>query len=900
MVSFFRNLRAEERRDTLVAFALLGALVASHSVLEAARDALFLVGLPASRLPVVYLAIGVASLVVSELQSYFVDTTSRRKTLQLWSAGAGVITLGFWVTLPVMGDFGLYALYVWSGVVTTLILVHFWTLLSGTFSVTEAKRAYGVIGLGSVSGGIAGSAAASLLVSWLGPRHLVAVAGLGWLLAAAGPRFLRDTGPAGAKNASKREGLRESIELVAGQPFVVRLVAAVLLSSATVTFADYVFKSSAAAHFAPEELGAFFANTYLALNVVSFGVQLVLVGPMIARLGVLGAFALLPMMLFGSAVGVLLSGGWLAALLLKGGDGALRHTTHRTSLELLFVPLPERMRDRAKTISDVIGQRGGQALASVAILILAAVEGPLWIVAAAVVVLSLLWLASVLDIRRHYVDLFRRQLSASQVAHLDQFPDLDMGSLESLIAALDSDNDKEVIAALDILELERKAHLIPSLIVYHPSVDVCRHALSLFVRNGRSNATHAIDRILDHPSPTVRGAAIVARSILSPNRALLLERRQSESSEEVRAMIAVGLAVVGGEGVEAGVNQVVEEGSPASRIALAEAIMSSQMEALFDVLQRLAHDEDNDVRCAAARAIGAVNAPELLAFLVPMLRNEGTRKAAARALVRAGDQGFTVLDDALDSNALPLSARWRIPQLMVDCAPGHAGRALLERLAEEGNGLARYGIILALETRARRFPDLPLDRELISSAIENTLRRCYGFFDTRARVREGAEVEPERRTPGHELLEQLLTDKLGNATDRLLRLLALQYPFEDFRTIRAGLSSEDRKLRATGVELLESILRPSLRDAVLALVDDRSDQARATAGRRYFTPRTSDYDALLNDLLESSSAAIRATAVFHVGELGLRDLDEPVRALQGQDDLSLDVGLALERMADVR
>ncbi|MEO1174604.1 MAG: hypothetical protein AAFX94_21515, partial [Myxococcota bacterium] len=357
---------------------------ASHSILEAARDALFLVGLPASRLPIVYLAIGAASLLISELQSYLKGGASRRRTLQGWTAVAGAVTVGFWLTLPALGNIGLYALYVWSGVVTTLILVHFWTLLSGAFSVTEAKRAYGVIGVGSVTGGIAGSAVASALVSSIGPRHLLLIAGLGWAAAAVGASFLQDSGT--TQQAKVREGIGASLRVALGQPFVLRLMGLVFVSATAVTFADYLFKSTAAEQFSPEQLAPFFAKTYLALNIASLGVQLLLVGPVISRLGVLGAFALLPLALLGSSVGMLLAGGWVAALVVKGSDGALRHTMHRTSLELLFVPLPERMRERAKTIADVVAQRGGQALASVAILTLAAVGGPIELVAAAVVV----------------------------------------------------------------------------------------------------------------------------------------------------------------------------------------------------------------------------------------------------------------------------------------------------------------------------------------------------------------------------------------------------------------------------------------------------------------------------------------------------------------------------------
>ena len=73
---------------------------------------------------------------------------------------------------------------------------------------------------------------------------------------------------------------------------------------------------------------------------------------------------LLPLLLGLGALGVALGGGLAAALLMKGADGTLRYSVHRTGTELLYVPLPDGLRSRAKPFLDVVGQRGGQALAS--------------------------------------------------------------------------------------------------------------------------------------------------------------------------------------------------------------------------------------------------------------------------------------------------------------------------------------------------------------------------------------------------------------------------------------------------------------------------------------------------------------------------------------------------------
>ena len=57
MLRTFTDVRPEERRGVVGAFLALFGILAGHTLLETARDALFLARLPPSKLPWVYLAI---------------------------------------------------------------------------------------------------------------------------------------------------------------------------------------------------------------------------------------------------------------------------------------------------------------------------------------------------------------------------------------------------------------------------------------------------------------------------------------------------------------------------------------------------------------------------------------------------------------------------------------------------------------------------------------------------------------------------------------------------------------------------------------------------------------------------------------------------------------------------
>ncbi len=901
----FAAIRPGERRDTWAAFLTLFGFIASHSVLETARDALFLSKVPAQRLPWVYLAIAAASLGVARAQSALGRVVTGRRALSVWTLLAAAVTLAFWASLGALGPAGLYGLYVWSGVLTSLVLVHFWTLLGELFSVTQAKRLYGVIGAGSVLGAIAGSAAASGLARALPPARLVLVAAAGFGLTALLPlAFGAGAGHSAPKaKGAAATGVLDDARFVARQPYV-RSVAGVLVASATaLTLADYLFKSTVAAHVPRAELGAYLATVYLVLNVLSLASQLFLVGWLVRRAGLGTALAVLPALLVLGGVGLAAGGGLAAALLVKGADGALRYSLHRTSTELLFVPLGEEARRRMKAFLDVLGQRGGQAAASVAILGAAALGAPPAVLAGALVVLAAAWVAGALRLRGHYLELFRGRLREGRIEHVGEFPELDVASLETLVAALDSSNDAEVLAALDVLERERKGRLVPALILYHPSVEVVERALSIFARAGKKSVVAVVDRLLEHESPRVRAAALAARSLLAPDARLLNHRLSLDDSPEVRATIVVQLIAMGeilGAEAEERLERLLRSGSRAVKIALAEAIALRDAHGFDRVVTALSHDGDAEVRLAAVAAMTRMRSPAFLAPLIEQLGDERTRPRARAALTSYGEAGLAALDEALRDAARPAVVRWQLPRTVSLFDPQRAAEVLLAHLPEEPDGMVRYRSIRALEGLVARNPTLRLDQAALGKAIDGTVARAYRYLDRRLSLVRGAAREPRRATPGHELLVKMLHDKEDNAVGRLFRLLGLLHPTEDFAQIYRGLRSGKREARASSVELCENVLPPPLRQAVLGLIDDLPDEERLLASGRYHAPRRLEYDELLATMLESTSEALQDLTAYHVGELGLASFRERIDRLRRADPPRTDVERALEVLGATR
>jgi AAA family ATP:ADP antiporter len=927
MFSSVLSLRSNERRPTAIAFLFLTALIASHALLETARDALFLARLPATQLPYVYLAIAGASLVIAKLETRFRRWLPPRFALVIWTVLAATGTIAFWLLLPSHRDagaasrFALYGLYIWTGIIAALVLLHFWSRVADAVSVTQAKRLYPLIGSGSVVGALLGSALASAIARWFGAEPLLLAAAVGFALstalaaltqrygfgAGAGTGFggpvpqadpVLDVRPLPQADGSSERDLARDARLVARDPYVRRVAWLMIASAGCLTLLDFAFKSSLAESVPAAQLGAYFGGVALGLNLLSLVCQVVLAPFVLKRFDLRVALAALPALLALSGAGLVSGLGLVAALFGKAADGSLRYSLHRTATELLYVPLPDRVRPRIKSVVDVVAQRAGQAVASLAILGLASQQHAPLLLASLFTLLAIVWLASALDLRRHYVALLRNQLRDSDTLRTQAFPDLDIASLETLVTTLDSHDDNEVLAALDVLEREDKARLVPALILHHPTEAVVLRALALFARARRSDAIHVIDRLLEHGSVRVRCDAVAARSLLAPNPRLLYQRLSLEESPEVRATIAVHLIasgeIAGAEAAER-IDDVLNRGQVATRAALATAISWRHDHAFDPVLVKLMAAPELDVRVAAITAMSQSPSPSFIPALIDALCSERTRIAARRALVAHRDLGFDATNAALRDAGRPASSRWELSRALADFEPSNALPALLSALTEERDGMLRYRIIRALETLVATHPTLQPDRRTLGRVIDETVARAYRHLDARLSLERGAQLVAARATPGHELLLNVLRAKQRNATGRLLRLLGLAHPAADIAGIRRCLRSRTPKLVASSVELLGSLLEQPLRGAVLGLVEDMPDTERLTAAGSYYRPARRDYEALLEHLLGESPALQDFTA-FHIAELGLSRFSSQIAALAEVEPGRADLTRALARL----
>ena len=898
------DVRPDEKRPaTLAFFALLG-ITASHTLIETARDALFLTKVPITYLPAFYIAIAIAGLVTTRIGA---SLEARRQLREAAAAGddasrglgldpvatslvgAALITAAFWFGTAWPGRGVLYALYVFSGLFASWVAGRLWIRLGDIFDVTQAKRLYGVIGTGGVLGAVIGAAAARASLAFVEVRNLLLVGAVLLVVTAIGPAAMLPRPEAEprrpgerARIGGERTSLATQAKDVLRHPYLVRVLGIALFMSAVGTSIDFVFKSEVARAIPdPRELASFLATVSLVTNVASLIAQSVGVGLVMRVLGVHRALYVMPLLLLPGAATAALGLGLVAALAMRGVDGTLRHSLQKTSMELLFVPLPDGLRTRAKPIIDLVGQRGGQALTSLAILGLTAAIADREITAkaigAAALVLCLGWLLLARGIRPRYLDVFRDTIARGRIELSAEMPELDVAAIEVLIASLSSRNDAQVLGALDLLAAQSRGRLVPSLILFHPSKAVVMRSIELLVESKRTDFVPIADRLLDHRDPEIRAAALRARAAVEDD-PTFLEERLVDAQEEIRATALAALVAAGHlEGDDAyGALKELAAGSPEVRRALARALGEVAVGAkiphsLERITIRLAKDDDGETRALAATAMGHLGCVSFLPVLMGMLHERRAGLAATDAFAAMGDAAAKFVDEAIDRDAVTEEIRWRLVRALSRSSAPSAVKLLADRLVTTSDTAIRTRILRALRKVQSSGVDVPVDRKKLRELANEPVAavgRAIAFRLAHAKL---LEETPENRTPSAEVMQKLFHDKEIEAIDRLFLVLGLLHPSERVGRIQRGLVSTSAKARASSRELLENILRSPLRDRVLAVVDDGADSKRLAALGGERTEAT--YAALLEAMVEQGGE-VGVLAAYHASELGLLDTME--------------------------
>ncbi|HSJ98888.1 MAG TPA: hypothetical protein VLC53_17565, partial [Myxococcota bacterium] len=587
--------------------------------------------------------------------------------------------------------------------------------------------------------------------------------------------------------------------------------------------------------------------------------------------GVIRAVALLPGLLLLGAGAAAAAGGFLPVLALRGVDGTLRHSLHRSATEILHLPIEPALRPSFKTVVDSLGQRGGQALASVAILLAVAWDAGVRELGAALLAVAAAALLCLVGLRQAYVARFRAQLRGLDPGAPASVPRLDLHSLEALVAALSSPNDGEVLSALDLLDAYGCTRLVPPLILHHPSPPVVLRALDLLAGSGHPHVDAAIERLLGSEHSDVRAAALRAHAARDPEDREVLRLLREDPSQAVR--VAALVTRTGQRGDARALARLAGEllaGGREAQIALARSLPDLPYALVADPVQALLAQRDPTLAAELARAACADPTPDRLPLLIALLSRREARAAARSALLSLGETALLALARAQTSPDTSDAVRRQLPRTLARL-PGPRAVAPLVAALDGDDACLRYRALRALGRMRAHDPSLPIPRGPLQRLAHGALERAVTLLYYRAVL-----AEATGRAEDDDLLARLLAEKSERALERAFRALHVLEPEHEYEVLFHALRRGGAQ-RAGAAEMLEHLVEGALRDGLLAVLGPGDPIPRLRRAVSFFTPKGADR---FLELAPGGAAALDESA--HVQLLELRR--EVLAALQADRD----------------
>src|SRR5262245_41634654 len=130
MVAALLGLRRDDGRPVYLAFATLLVIIAAHAMLETARDALFLADVPVGRLPWAYLGIASLAFAAGHAGARLGARRPPRRVLGATLLAGAAGTMALWRVVGTPSPASLMALYIWTGVLVSVVVPQFWVLLA--------------------------------------------------------------------------------------------------------------------------------------------------------------------------------------------------------------------------------------------------------------------------------------------------------------------------------------------------------------------------------------------------------------------------------------------------------------------------------------------------------------------------------------------------------------------------------------------------------------------------------------------------------------------------------------------------------------------------------------------------------------------------------------------------
>ena len=414
-----RTLTASERAKAAILSAWFFLTITTLWLLKPIRQASLLAHLGSSELPYVRLGAVVAVAVIVAIYSRIVDRASRVQVARGASAIFAVALVVLWAALRAGGEalgsqrWLVWAVFILVDIFSTVMVGIFWTYTNDVVSREEADKLYGPIGVGGILGGVAGGAMVDALVRAIGHVDMLLLC-TGLVLACGAivwgsESYLkpppRRTAPVAdaASTERPRSSALEGARIVLRSRYLMLVVGIVLCYEFAAAMTDFVVSVVFERAYEDQtELTRMFGRLGWIVSGVALLSQLVIVPMLLPKKRI--ALLLPPVAMGLATVGLAIWPVVGVAILMSASDRGLNYSLQQATKETLYVPLGDAEKYKAKAFIDMLVDRFGKALSSLALMGVIAASGVSITISLVIAIAALvIWLACAAALGPAYV-----------------------------------------------------------------------------------------------------------------------------------------------------------------------------------------------------------------------------------------------------------------------------------------------------------------------------------------------------------------------------------------------------------------------------------------------------------------------------------------------------------------
>lgn len=888
------DVREGEYRRTLFMGLYFLFIMFANNILKPVSAGLFLNKFSESKLPYLYMLIAAVGGVLAYVYTKVVVKTSLRTAVTVATVGSVACLFAFWLLIDRGSSSLLYVFSIFVSLVGIVFVSQGWLIAANIFDSREAKRLYGLLGLGAILGAALGGSFTAFTARQLGTKNLLPVAAVFMALAFASLYLTKSTHLVQASSPilphtrhqddeAVKFNLRDLVSAIARYRHLMVIVGIITITFSVEVLVEFQFYALVRATYTGDRLTAFLGKfTGIYLSLTTLVLQFFFTTLVVKRFGVGRTLLIAPVTLGLGAASVLVWPRLLTAALTRIGEASNRYSINRTAIELLYLPLPADLKNRTKAFVDVFVDRLGRGVGAFLLLILAAagLTGPRHL-SIVLVLFAICWVLLAVVARREYLTTVQQRVQARRLDLEDARVTVqDTETIRVLEHAARGDNPRQMTYALSLLA-DAGGYDISPLLAELASAPLPAVRAKVYETAAKVGFPGLVDRALKEVrsgscNADLSGDAVNYVLSLSPDAAELAVEFVNHPSSVI-AESALRAISERKDLVESLVTyewlQATAQSEDPERRALAAFAAGVRGDEGTAVLHDLLRDPSPRVITAAIRAAGTLKNRAYLSSLINHLANATLRSAAIDGLVCYGDRIAPMLGVMLRDSGAPMVIRRQIPRVLAG-APTQAGVVTLEECLEVGDLNVRTAVLKALYRLREVAPSLKYKRDLITREIRREAQTYFHLYAALERFRHG-----RRGGQATALLARTLDDRLKQTLDRLFRLLGLRYPPGQIHAAYLAVTHRRPEEYAAALDFLDNVLEQDVKEIIIPMID--GSPHLIDIGREEFGVNVPDLETAIREHLLSGDSWLMSCAIATAAELQLKDLSADIARVPG-------------------